>query len=217
MSLFGLGRRFAIDVRDLDHRVRQVSAPLPKAYRYWNANGWWGDQGSTPQCVAYAWTHWLEDGPITQPGTTPVVVPGQLYAAAQKVDEWEGEAYDGTSVRAGAKVLQSLGLIAEYQWAYTLDEVARTVLEEGPMVVGTNWYDSMFEPDEAGFLEADGRLAGGHAWVIDGVNTRAAYFRMKNSWGRGWGTRGFALVSFETFDRLLHEDGEACIAKEIRK
>ncbi len=84
------------------------------------------------------------------------------------------------------------------------------------MVLGTNWYDSMFEPDDAGFIEPEGRLAGGHAWVIDGVNTRSRFFRMKNSWGRGWGNRGFALISFEAVARLLAEDGEACIAQEVK-
>jgi hypothetical protein len=216
----GLGRLYASDERDHDFSVTRrlvgtAAAPI-RTFRYWNAEGWWGDQESTSQCVAYAWTHWLEDGPVTQPGTAPIVIPQALYDAAQRVDEWPGEDYEGTSVRAGAKVLQSNGLISAYHWAFSLANVIDTVLNLGPMVVGTNWYDVMFEPDEAGFLHVDGALAGGHAWVIDGVNTKAGIFRMKNSWGRSWGHNGLALISFADFDQLLREDGEACIATEVK-
>jgi len=149
----GLGRRFAPDHRDLDHPVSaRLKGGSPLEYRYWNANGWWGDQGNTPQCVAYAWTHWLEDGPVIQPGPAPVIQPGTLYHDAQQVDEWPGDNYEGTSVRAGAKVLQARGYITSYSWAFTVDEMVASLLELGPIVVGTNWYDSMFDPDEIGFL-----------------------------------------------------------------
>lgn len=215
----GLGRIHAPDERDGRFSVSllQPTAAPGVTYRYWNANGWWGNQGATPQCVAYSWLHWLEDGPVTQPGRGPIVLPSELYKAAQKVDEWPGEDYDGTSVRAGAKVLQSRGFIGAYHWATSVLEIVNTVLSLGPMVVGTNWYTTMFDPDDAGVIEVGGSVAGGHAWLIDGVNTNRELFRMKNSWGRAWGNRGMALISFEDMDRLLREDGEACVATEIKQ
>jgi C1A family cysteine protease len=86
-----------------------------------------------------------------------------------------------------------------------------------PVVVGLNWYSSMFHPNAAGLIKVDGSLAGGHAFLLDGVSADREYFRIKNSWGRSWGRKGFALISFKDVERLLAEDGEACLAVETKK
>jgi hypothetical protein len=214
----GLGRRFAPDPRDANFPMRAAlpTAPSTRTYRYWNANGWWGNQLDTPQCVAYAWAHWLEDGPVPQSGVAPILHPQGIYEEAQLVDEWPGEDYDGTSVRAGAKVLKNAGFVSEYRWATKLEEVVAALLDVGPVVVGFNWYEDMFTPDEAGLIHLGGALVGGHGFVLDGISTPHKLFRMKNSWGRDWGHDGFAYLAFEDVDHLLHEDGEACLAVEVR-
>jgi hypothetical protein len=212
----GLGRLPAPDPRDRAYSMLTLIAetpPTPRRFRYWNASGWWGDQGWEPQCVGYAWTHWLEDGPVTHPGPVPLVSPAWLYGSAQKVDEWEGEGYAGTSVRAGAKVLHDLGYIDAYLWAFDVDTVVEALLTIGPVVVGTDWYESMFRP-EKGQLYIDGRVVGGHAYVLNGVNTDSRRIRVKNSWGRGWGVRGHAWVTIDDMGRLIEDAGEACLAIE---
>lgn len=215
----GLGRLPSIDFRDGRFPAR---AALPvistRTYRYWNAAQWWGDQGMTSQCVAYAWTHWLEDGPVTHNNVAPPMVqPAAVYDAAQLIDEWPGQDYDGTSVRAGAKVLVAQGLIKEYRWCYTLHEMVQWLLENGPLVVGTNWYTGMFNApgNEGEPLSVTGSVAGGHAYVLNGVNTRTRLIRLKNSWGREWGHDGFAYLRFEDAARLLAEWGECCAAVEV--
>lgn len=215
----GLGRRFSPDERDSAFpmsRIVQAETPT-RAWRYWHQGGWWGDQGAKPQCVAYAWLHWLEDGPVTHRDTPPPVEdPTATYRAAQRIDEWPGESYDGTSVRAGAKVLKQLGYISSYLWAWDAPTVIRAVLTSGPVVMGTWWYDSMFRPDADGFVRVAGSRVGGHAWVVNGVNVERGVVRCKNSWGREWGRRGNFWLSIADLDRLISEQGEACIASERR-
>jgi hypothetical protein len=216
---FGLGRLQSTDNRDrLFHMAEVIPAVKPDiTQRYWNAEGWWGDQGATSQCVGYSWTHWLEDGPVTHKGNAPIINPAELYNSAQLIDEWPGENYDGTSVRAGAKVLQALGHIKEYRWAWDIDTLVHALLTTGPVVVGTDWHADMFSPDSAGLIKATGPVLGGHAYVLNGVNKNTSTLRIKNSWGRTWGKKGFAYIKFKDFEKLINNWGEICLATEVKK
>lgn len=213
---FPLGRVYINDERDKKYLIEN-KLTLPKTIlttKYWDSDVWWGNQGNTPQCVGYAWSHWIEDGPVTHDGTPPSINPTLIYSEAQKMDEWYGENYDGTSVRGGAKYLKSTNKISSYLWTYDLNVLIDTVLTKGPVVVGTNWYTSMFRPDKNGLIRATGRVAGGHAYVINGVDKNKKLFRIKNSWGREWGKSGYAFISFSDMGRLIKQNGEVCLAIE---
>lgn len=216
----GLGRIYIPDHRDKNY---PLSAILPKkaaniTRRMWRSSTFWGNQGETSQCVAYSWLHYIHHGPLYWPGKNPVMEPAEVYKQAQEIDEWPGENYEGTSVRAGAEVLKKWGWILEYRWGYSMDELIQAVLHIGPVVVGTDWLTGMFEPDSKGFIRATGWPAGGHAWLIDGIDTKQQYFRLKNSWGRGWALKGQAYISFKDLEYLINQPwAEICLAKEIRK
>jgi hypothetical protein len=182
--------------------------------KYWHDNVWWGNQGKTPQCVGYAWAHWIADGPITHIGVQPPISPTLIYQQAQLVDEWPGTNYDGTSVRGGAKYLNTSGKISNYYWAYDIETLINTILQLGPVVVGTNWYYNMFYPNSDGVISIGGSLAGGHAYVLNGIDTINKLFRIKNSWGQSWGKSGHAFISFADMTRLINENGEICLAIE---
>lgn len=205
------------DARDHDYPLRSLLDPSPstRVSRYWFQGGWWGDQGDKPWCVAYASDHWLADGPVVQIPAPPID-PAVLYHEAQVLDEIPGEGYDGTTTRGAMKAMQARGFIVSYHLASTLDDVIQCLLERGPVLIGTNWYESMMTPDEAGIVHIEGRVAGGHETVLNGINQRAELIRGKNSWGRGWGHRGNYYIRFADVERLLHEDGEMCLAVEKR-
>jgi hypothetical protein len=214
------GRLAARDERDDHFPMRALVRRIPErelpVVKMWPANGWWGDQRSTSQCVGYAWAHWLEDGPTEQRSSrTPCLSPQTIYRAAQLLDEWPGEDYEGTSVRAGAKALQERRYIDTYLWARSALDVVKHVALYGPVVAGTLWYDGMMEPDRDGLLLRAGESVGGHAYVINGVNRDAGLFRVKNSWGQQWGRGGHAYLRIRDFALLLADGGEACVATEV--
>jgi hypothetical protein len=183
-------------------------------FKYWDSDGWWGNQRNLPHCVGYSWAHWVEDGPVGHDGTPPIISPVTIYNQAQKIDEWPGENYNGTSVRAGAKYLQSQNVIKSYYWAYDLNTLIKSVFELGPVVVGTYWYSGMFYPDSNGIIRVTGGIVGGHAYLINGVDKEKKLFRIKNSWGQTWGKQGHAFISFNDMSRLISMNGEVCLAIE---
>jgi hypothetical protein len=211
MTEYGLGRIYIPDERDHQHLMRTIMPQVApeRSYRYWSA-GWRGNQGAKPWCVAFAWFHWLEMmGRLGEPDAWD---PSWLYANAQLVDQWAGEDYDGTSVRAGGDVLRRENTIQEYRWSWSVSEVEIAVLTESPVVVGSKWTNGMFTPDTDGFIWPTGGSAGGHAWVISGVNRDKRVFRMDNSWGTDWGDHGRAFLTYEVLEELLDDQGEAAVA-----
>jgi hypothetical protein len=225
MAERSLGRIEVIDERDKNFPVSAIlqgtvddeMPDIPR--RFWWADGWWGNQGALPHCVAYAWMHYLEDGPVIQDTLEegrgkPMYTPLDFYDLCQLHDQWPGEGYAGTSVRAGAKILNKIGIVKSYRWAETVEDVIQCVKYIGPMVVGTRWYGSMTTPSPAGILTLNGGIQGGHAYIINGLDEGLGLLRMKNSWGRNWGKEGYGYISYGDFNTLLMNGGEACIAFE---
>jgi hypothetical protein len=207
-----------IDQPDERDKLFMLSAILPKKpsalkKRYWDDNNWWGNQGDTSQCVAYAWEHWIDDPPVVH-AQVPMFDPAMIYEEAKLIDGIKGP-HEGTTVRAGAKTLKARGLIKEYRWTWSTKVVEQCILQLGPMVIGTDWYEDMFYPDQQGRISIGGQLAGGHAYLLNGVDTVARRFRIKNSWGKEWGQGGHAHIRYSDLARLLFPGGEACIAVEL--
>jgi len=213
-----LGRLVKEDPRDREYPVRMLfprrKTKLTK--RVWDDSVWSGDQGQTPECVGYGTVHFLEAGPVLQNPPHPCLNPHRLYQEAQKVDGFPLP-HDGTTVRAAMKVLKGQGYASAYHWATTLSQTIDTLLNLGPMVVGTNWYEGMFYPTKTGLLNLTGELAGGHCYLVMGVDTVKERFQIKNSWGMSWGLKGHAYIRFKDFARLLKEQGEAAITTEVVK
>jgi hypothetical protein len=198
-------------------RAGDVVVPTPRVSRYWNANGWWGDQGNTSQCTIFAWLHVEHDGPVTHPhDTKPMDSPTRLYQLGQDIDGTPRSDVDsGLTSDASAQVMKRQGYIGEYRWGQNLDEVLDCLLNAGPGTLGSWWTTGMDNPDSKGLITYTGSKRGGHQYVLNGANKRTRLVRMKNSWSRGWGKSGFAYMTFDTLESILADGGEFCISREL--
>jgi hypothetical protein len=218
-KLTGLGRRHAPDPRDKNYPLQARPFVTGLTYRRWGYPKVI-DQGPTPKCVGYSARTLLNAGPIVNKKGPSA---DELYDGAQQNDEWPGTNYEGSSVRGSFKFLKSIGFIGEYQWAQSISDIVNYCLTIGPVNMGTDWYSELSNPDRWGYIQPEGSLDGGHAWVVglvvdtkhknpDGTKGR---FRMQNTWGPGWGEAGRAWITFDHVEKLLHADGEAGAPTEI--
>lgn len=221
------------DTRDLYHPAGPILAELPKLRkiyravvgRTWRLATWnptirvWEpvrlDQGPDGACVGFGWSHWEACSPIASPVSYTSAM--DRYHRAQRADEWPGESYEGTSVRAGAKVEQDDGRLVEYVWLDSVAKITEWVRNIGPVVIGINVTDSMFDPDEKGFVVAKGADVGGHCMVIRGDAPVRGYSRVTNSWGIGWGVNGECLMTRATLENRMADDGEAVGARQVAR
>lgn len=211
-----LGRIYVEDLNDYDYPIVFGSAgsDTEPVTKFWDQDFWWGDQKQTPKCVGFSWRHWLMDGPVVQRKDATWAV--KIYSEAQKIDGIPGK-HDGTTVRAGAKVLRKLGYMSHYRWAWNIDAVIQTLSFTSPVVVGTSWYTNMYTPDNEGIIRNTGRYDGGHAYLLNGIDMEKGLFRIKNSWGKSWGKNGNAFIQIEDFETLMSEQGEVCLPVEVVK
>lgn len=219
-----LGRLHSVDTRDANYLLRSMNpqaataaANIPYRYHYHDTIL---DQGSTSACTGAAARQWLNMGPIRN-----LSGPDwwDLYKLNQRADIWPGEepAYYGSSVRASFKVMQKLGFVKTYAWAFDLETLVNHVLSEGPAILGTDWYADMFRTDKDGFVRVGGRNAGGHAYTVKGCSRikkcpdgSLGAFRCINSWSEQWGQKGMFWLSFKDAEALIKAQGECATAFE---
>lgn len=212
------------DQRSLEYPVRQLlSSSIQIKPKMWK-EGVILDQGTEGACVGFGWTAQFLTDPVSPKKQPKVIVADkfarQIYRDAQKIDEWFGEDYSGTSVLAGAKIIQSRGLMDSYRWCFGIDDIRNTLLTIGPVVLGVPWYYSMYYTDTSALVNVDinSGIAGGHCILLTGYHpsmkfgkNRQEVYRWRNSWGKDYGKMGSGFIKAQDLNFLINQSGEACV------
>lgn len=186
------------------------------------------DQGREGACVGFGWTQEFLSSPRPFTGVHPDranIYAAGYYHECLANDEYPGEADEGTSVLAGAQTAVRRGLIEEYRWCMSMDEIRNTLMAAakdggGPVVIGIPWHYNMYWTDKEGLVDVEGDLVGGHCLLLDEYHParlfrkqdkRMAVYGWHNSWGNDYGTRGRGYIREEDLRDLLKTWGEACV------
>lgn len=206
-------------IKQFDERSRNfpVAAVVPEEItrgRTWGAYARL-DQGREGACVGFGVTHELAAYPAAVPNLTNDFALS-VYHEAQKIDPWPGEDYSGTSVLAGVKVAHQRGYFDSYRWCFSIEDMLRALSHEGPIVVGTDWYDGMYQPAPSGLVSPSGSVVGGHCWLIRGFQLKPTFasepvFRARNSWGADWGVNADFFITLSDYEKYLMPGGEQVV------
>ncbi len=204
------------------------------------------NQGSEGACVGFALASVINvslggraaDARRGRPRAARVSVSARmLYEMGRRYDEWNGESYEGTSLRGAMKGWHKHGVASEDEWPYlrrrgrtllpdrqlsprrALDAARRPIgayyrivdsdvshlqaaVMEGDAVLASAWVHRGWQHENLG-RPRDGLRAiralrsstGLHAFAIVGYTPDG--FIVQNSWGRGWGSSGCALLPYD--------------------
>lgn len=199
---FGLGAiQSPPDARDwtLDmlYATTGVEAPdvaaLPAAFRCPSPYPPILNQGSKPQCVAYATAASKRYQDMrdqrdfdSDEGLFFTQIGGTAKGADPRVALQQ--LLDHGYPPVGAPALAATHRIAAYYGVTVLaDAIKSALVSFGPVLLSLPWYDSWFSPVN-GVLPPPNFIAGGHEIVCDGYN--AVGLELIQSWGTAWGNAG---------------------------
>lgn len=199
---YNSGAKKSKDSGDKQKILRSI--PTTHETRLWKPQfdlGWQSDYS----CVGHAWASFLACRP-----TRIKVDPEGLYLIAKQNDGWKGTNYKGTTIEAGAKVLQMLGILEEYRWGNKLKAICSHLLEVGPIVAAINWYEQMDDVGDNGIMAIEGKFMEYHAVLVCGCDTKRKRLTIKNSWGSLWGKGGYGYLSFKDTEKMIEDGCEFC-------
>lgn len=183
--------------------------PIPAIDKTWGAN-FQLDQGNTGHCVGFGWAGWSNAEPIVNQYNNS---DGHAIYYETKVIEGDPGGEDGAYPRDGAEAMLARGRLNTYAFAYSTDDIITHLRTKGTVGIGTNWTNDMFEPDSNGFVKPTGQIAGGHWYLLYGIEGDVLLF--KNSWGSGWGDNGSFRMTISDLQSLLDDMGEAIASVEL--
>jgi hypothetical protein len=228
-----LGRTLEHDPRSRNYAFARKTVAKP-VNRLWTS-GPVLDQGDIGSCEGNTATEWLNSTvnagnraafwkAMRYPGSPKAYLTETnakvLYSAATRFDNDEIPGIypptdTGTSAVGIAKAMKAAGGITSYQWTFGWDHFLAAI-DVGPVMLGTNWYSGMFDPNKQGYVEISGDLAGGHAYLGKGIDYKNQRVRCRNHWTKSWGPLGGEFyLSFKTLQRLLDEQGDVLIPVRI--
>lgn len=193
--------------------------PPPAGKVTWPDNEPTLDQGNYGTCVGNGCAQWGNTLPIDdkfdEKAARAIYYEATILDGSPDDPDAPGGGQQGATVRSGVKALQNRKRLNAYAFAASVAEAAQFVLAHGPVIMGSDWTNDMFNPDANGFVKPTGGVAGGHCYVLLGYDPAAKVLEYLNSWGASWGKSGHFFMHQADAETLFASQGEASAAVEL--
>ena len=170
------------------------------------------NQGQTPHCAAYSICNWAEAILWKRTGKLINLNADQVYAKAKELDGSPNS--DGTwleyAIKAAVQLggFQTSGMNVKFfknEGTQTTVEMLKFLIHKYDFLhagfeINSGWYQAT-EADP--IIKKTSTSLGGHAVLLVGYDQTGAY--IQNSWGKGWGSKGFAILPWnQVLDQLMY-------------
>ena len=199
-------------------RIKAMTpAPVPPEPSPTNPVSWSNtenvlDQGETPHCVGFAGAQWGNTLPVDDKYDNS---DGHDLYYLCKVMDGEPKEENGSNSRSLAKALKQAKRLNTYAFAANVDEIIQWLLTKGPVLIGTDWYTGMFNPDSQGFIRPTGVVEGGHMYLAIGYDPATEIIEYLNSWSDDWGLNGRFYMWKNDATKVFANQGEGLVAVEL--
>ena len=180
------------------------------------------NQGEVGKCTCEACCGALN----TTPNTPKDLANHALFTDADTDELYKRETADegmpwpqydpGGSGLAVCKAAVEMGWIKFYRHTFSLNH-ALHALYWRPVITGFNWYDSFDQPNSSGLItiSPNAFVRGGHETFVFQNDVSNRLVRAYNSWGPEYGINGTYTMSWDTWDRLLGEQGDVTVPNTV--
>jgi hypothetical protein len=132
----------------------------------------------------------------------------------------------GATTLANMKTAQAEGLITGYRWCFGIGDVLDTLCSVGPVCLGVEWRQGMYQTTRDGLVKRTGPVVGGHfitAVAYDNHPRFGPVVGWLNTWGRNYGIAdskirvpgGVGWIPVDDLEKLLQAQGEAVIPADF--
>lgn len=178
------------------------------------------DQGNTPHCAGFSCSNYWETIYWKKTGRLVSFDPDQIYAKAKQWEDSQNINAEGTYLESTQNACARLCGVKDQinlKFLYN-DGTNRTILAMKHLIhrydvcqIGCNITTAWYEANPQNYvIQHRGRVLGGHAILAVGYSPEGLY--IQNSWGKEWGAKSFAILSWDAF---LKEFMYACYIENI--
>lgn len=206
------------------------------------------DQAGCGACVAFATVAMIESGLEIfrrNPGLNPDLseadlffrgcgsccasgwnfAPALNYAQSSGIPDEACFPYDSDQSRSCPDRDKRIIRITSWRTLSSASQAKEWISRKGPLISGLHIYDDFFFYQGGIYKNAYGGHVGDHAVCIVGYDDAGGYWICKNSWGTGWGERGWFRIaygecglgsSFAFYTAQFTDDDDLIMPKEGR-
>ena len=109
-----------------------------------------------------------------------------------------------TPICNNASELSKQNKIKLYARLLTIDDMKQCLYQYGCFIISFEVYEGWINPTD-GIVTTDGKLLGGHALCCCGFDDTKQLLKFKNSWGTGWGQKGYGYISYSNAMNSLYD------------
>lgn len=123
-------------------------------------------------------------------------VPALNYAQASGIPDEACFPYDSDQSRSCPDRDKRIIKIVSWRTLSSASQAKEWISRRGPLMSGLHVYDDFFYYQGGTYRNAYGGYIGDHAVCIVGYDDAGGYWICKNSWGTGWGEKGWFRIAY---------------------